>query len=279
MNIRFMLAPIENMTSNAFRTICHKYGADLTFTELARIEALAKKNKCTLSRTKLKDETPTIIQLLGGNEKSYKKFLSDFEPSKGFQGFNLNLGCPSLHVINLGVGCAMVRRINKTKKIVNIVRDAGYPVSIKMRLGINEKDKERKVYLNLINAVDADFFVVHARHGTQNCNEPADFNVYEECVKTGREIIANGDIKNKEQIEFLKGVGVKGAMIGRAAILDPTVFNRLKGLPCPDKKVLINEYLELAKKFDEPELYKKNILRTFENLTQDMTMKKIGSLQ
>ena len=261
MSFRLMLAPIEDMTSNAFRTICHQYGADLTFTELARVEALAKNNKCTWSRLEFKDETPTVIQLLGGNEYSYKKFLSKFEPSKGFQGFNLNLGCPSPQVVNQGAGCAMVRRISKTKKIIGIFKDRGYPISIKMRLGINQKDKENKVYLHLLDGVDADFFVVHARHGAQTYAEPADFNVYEECVGTGRKIIANGDIKTKEQIEFLKGVGVKGAMIGRAAVLDPGIFNRLKSLPGPDKEIIIKEYVKLTEKYDEPFRYRKNILK------------------
>lgn len=256
-----MLAPIEDMTSNAFRTVCHKYGADLTFTELARIEALAKNNKCTWSRVILKDETPTVIQILGGNEYQYKKFLSKFEPSEGFQGFNLNLGCPSPYVVKQGAGCAMVRRISKTKKIVKIFRDRKFPISIKMRLGINLRDKENKVYLNLLDGVDADFFVVHARYGSQTYAEPADFSVYEECVKTGREIIANGDIKTKEQVGFLKNVGVKGAMIGRAAVLNPAIFNQLKDLAVPDKNELVKEYLGLAEKYDEPFRYRKNILK------------------
>ena len=113
----YMLAPLEDMASNAFRSICHKYGADLTFTEMTRIESLAKKNKSTWSRIELKDDTPTVIQLFGAKEMHFKRFLNMFEPSRGFKGFNLNLGCPDPKVIRLGQGCAMVRRISKTRKI------------------------------------------------------------------------------------------------------------------------------------------------------------------
>jgi len=250
-DFEYMLAPVEDMTSNAFRTICHRYGADLTFTEMTRVEGLARKNKSTWSRIDLKDDTPTVIQLLGAKEFCFKKFLSMFEPPKGFKGFNLNVGCPNPQVVKLGQGCA----------IIEIFRDHSFPASIKMRLGINKKDKENKAYLHLIEAVDADFFVVHARYGSQTYAEPADFSVYEECVRTGRNIIANGDIKTKEQAESLKGIGVKGVMVGRAAILDPSIFNKLKGVSSPDLKIIMKEYMELSKNFDEPFKYSKNIIK------------------
>ncbi|MFH1505591.1 MAG: tRNA-dihydrouridine synthase family protein [archaeon] len=256
-----MLAPMEDITSNAFRTVCHKYGADLTFTEFARVEALARKNKSTWSRLDFKDETPIVIQLLGAKEYYFKKFLSMFEPHKGFQGFNLNCGCPSPDVIKLGQGCALVRRISKTRKIVSIFKDRGFKISVKMRLGLNQRDKENKVYLNLIDAVDADFFVVHARYGMQRYDEPADFKVYEECVRKGKDIVANGGITTKEHIEYLKSVGVKGAMIGRAAVNDPVIFSRLKGLAYPDIEDIKKEYLGLAEKYSEPFRYRKNVLK------------------
>jgi len=93
---------------------------------------------------------------------------------------------------------------------------------------LNEYEKQKKVYLSLIKDVDADFFIVHARHGKQTYKDKTDFSVYEECAKTGKTVIANGDIKTKEQVDYLKSVGVKGVMIGRAAIEDPLIFAKLK---------------------------------------------------
>lgn len=257
----FMLAPIEDMTSNAFRTICHKYGADLTFTEMVRIQSLGRNNKTSWERLVAKDSTPTQIQLIGNDEYYLKKFLSKFEPEKCFEGFNLNLGCPAPNFVNYGLGCAMIKRVSKTKKIIKIIQDRGYKASIKMRLGLNKFEKEKKVYLNLINAVDADFFVVHARHGQQSYDDPPDFSVFDECVKTGRVIIANGSIKTKEQIDFLKGVGVKGAMIGRAAIVDPAIFNKLKDISSPPCEQIKKEYLKLTEEYKEPFRYQKNVLK------------------
>lgn len=257
----YMLAPIEDMTDSAFRTLCYHHGADLTFTEMMRVESLAKKNKSTWSRLEFKDDTPTVMQLIGVKEIYFKKFLLMFEPKKGFQGFNLNLGCSSPDVIRIGCGSALIKRISKVKTIVDVIKNSGHNVSIKMRLGLNKYEKEKKVYLNLINAVDADFFVVHARYGSQSYSEPVDRTVYAECVKTGKNIIANGDIKTKEDVAQLKAIGVKGVMIGRAAVSDPLIFKKLKGIHTPDLEEVKKEYLALAEKYDAPLKYRKNILK------------------
>jgi tRNA-dihydrouridine synthase B len=261
MDFIYMLAPIENMTDSAFRSLSHKYGADLTFTEMIPIESLAEKNENTLLKTRIPDTTPTLIQIIGTKEDKLEKFLNEFKPEPGFKGFNLNLGCPNPNVIRLGQGCAMIKRISKVKRMIEIIKRYNYPVSIKMRLGLNEYEKEKKVYLNLIREVDADFFIVHARHGKETYNEPADFSVYPECVKTGKSIIANGDIKTKEQADKLKSIGVKGAMIGREAIRNPLIFEEIKGIKHPDIETVKNELTLLSKKFSSPERYLKNILR------------------
>ena len=223
-----MLAPMEDYTDYKFRELCYKKGADITFTEMARVSALARGNKSTWEKIKIPNPIPTYIQIIGANEKELDRFLSKFKPEKGFLGFNLNLGCPSPNMIQKGLGCALIKRINKVKKLVQTIHDHGYSASIKLRLGMNNYEKEKKNYLNLINEVNADFFIVHARHGKERDKDPADFSIYEECVKTKKEIIANGDITTKKKIQYLKSIGIKGAMIGRAAVKNPDIFKKLK---------------------------------------------------
>lgn len=251
-NFILMLAPIEGVTNSAFRSLCHQYGADLTMTPMARIDGLVRKNSVTCKRVEIKDETPTIIQLIGTKEEYFKKYLDDFTPPPGFRGFNLNLGCSSPQFVKIGQGAAMMKRVSKVKHIVDLIKDRGHRVSVKMRLGLNEFEKEKKTYLNLIQGVDAGLFIVHARHGAQTYKDPADFSVYAECVATGRDIIANGDISTWTQIEALKAAGVKGVMIGRAAVANPAIFNRLKGKPEPPSTDLIYQYRQLAASFGEP---------------------------
>lgn len=257
---RFMLAPMEDYTDSAFRALCHKYGADLCFTEVAKIDGLARQNKATLKKIEWKDSVPTQIQILPGKDEMLEKFLQSFQPQKGFQGFNFNFGCPAPEVTKVGRGCAMVKRVTKTNRLIEIVRKYNYPVSIKMRLAENPFEKKVKVYMNLIKGTNPDFFVVHARTGAQSYNDEPDYSVFSECVLAGKEIIANGNIDSIEKVEELKKAGVKGVMIGREAVRNPAIFDLLKGKMVPSIEQLKSEYLVLAEKYDSSERHKKNVL-------------------
>jgi len=252
-----MLAPIENMTDSCFRTICH--GADMTFTEKVSFQALAKKNPFTMNKIKLFDDTPCMIQIIGQREPLLKKFLKYFRPSQGFQGFNLNLGCPDPEVVKAGLGCALMKRVSKVKRMIETIKSFGYGANIKMRLGMNQFEKNNKVYLNLIENVDADFFVVHARHGKETYADKPDWSVFSECAKTGKNIIANGDIKTKEDIEKFKDC--KGVMIGRAAVENPLIFAELKGLDVPTRDDVKKEYERLLRERNSHPKYANHIFK------------------
>jgi len=219
---------MEGATGSAFRALCHQNGADLTFTEIARVSNLARKKKGELEKIALPDNTPTQIQLAGSKLPEYEKFLASFKPTGGFRGFNLNLGCSSPDFLRQGLGAAMVKRVSRVGEIVSLINKHGYECSIKMRLGMDNYEKQKGAYLNLISAVDASFFVVHARTAKQTLDDPADFSVYKKCVETGKRIVANGDIKAKEQVAELRRLGLHGAMMGRAAMGNPGIFRELQ---------------------------------------------------
>ena len=73
-----------------------------------------------------------------------KKFLQNFKSPKGFLGFNFNLGCPSPEIIKRGLGCASIKRISKIQKNNNEIKDQEFNVSIKIRLGMNQFEKDKK---------------------------------------------------------------------------------------------------------------------------------------
>lgn len=257
-----MLAPMEDTTDNAFRELCFRHGADLTFTEMSRLSGLVRRNKSTQQKIEIRNEVPTQIQLATQKEDGLKLFLKEFEPTKGFAGINFNLGCPSPQFIKQGLGCSMIKRISKVEKLIQIVKDQSYPCSIKMRLGLNLFEKKKKAYLNLINEVDADFFIVHARTGSEHYETKPDYSVYPECVRTGKSIIANGDIDSTQKVTLLKEMGVNGVMIARAAVRNPALFERLKGLKETDAETLKREYLELLNKYPTGKsTYRDNVLK------------------
>ena len=61
----------------------------------------------------------------------------------------------------------MVKRVGKVNFVINELRKTGLPVSIKIRLGLNEYEKVQKAYLNLIEETNADYYIIHARHGRE----------------------------------------------------------------------------------------------------------------
>ena len=239
---RFMLAPLEGYTDGILRTLCHRHGADLTFTEMAHVESFLRGNRQALEKITVHNSTPVQIQLLTGKEEHLEAFLSGFEPFPGFEGFNLNLSCPSPEVIRRGKGAAMIKRATKTGRLVSIIHGHGHRVSLKMRLGTNAYEKSKKVYLNSLRGVDADLFVVHAKTASQESAEADDYSVFPECIEAahGIPVIANGGIDSAEKVRLLRDIGVGGVMIGRAALSNPAIFDVLRnelGFNIPAKAI------------------------------------------
>lgn len=269
-----MFAPIEDYSDSALRTLCYNHGADLTFTEMTRVEGIIRNNKPTLQKLVCMDSTPVEIQLLASNEMQLEKYVSNFNYFEGFKGFNLNMCCPSKDIIKAGRGAGMVKRLTKAQNLVKIIKKFNYPVSIKLRLGANILEQNYKVYLRLIEETDADYFIVHAKHGLQSSDELSQDNeVYVECVesakKNGKKVIANGGFDSSLKIKNVQKTKVAGVMIARSALNNPGIFNILKndlGINDPNKKIplskeLRKEYLDLTKKFDSPPKYKQNLFK------------------
>jgi len=250
---RLMLAPLEGYTDSILRTLCYRHGADLTFTEMAHVESFLRGNRQALNKIAVRDSTPVQIQLLTGKEEYLESFLGGFELFPGFQGFNLNLSCPSPDVIRQGKGAAMIKRAAKTGRLVSIIHDHGFKASLKIRLGTNAFEKMQKVYLNSLCGVDSDLFVVHAKTASQESMEADDYSVFPECVEAARGIpvIANGGIDSAEKVRQLQGMGVAGVMLGRSALADPAVFDSLRNeLGLNDPLKIIPSVEELKAEYD-----------------------------
>jgi len=268
---RFLLASLERYSDSVFRTLSYNHGADLTFTEMAHVESFLKRNTVSLEKIEPRDATPVQIQILSSNEGKLHRFLSDFKPFDGFMGFNLNLNCPSKDVIRQGKGAAMVKRAAKTARLVSLIRDHGHPASVKIRLGLNQFEKDNKLYLNNLGGVDPDFFVVHAKHAAQSSGEKEDNSVYPECVEAARGIpvIANGGIETPEMVQSLVEMGVGGVMIGRAAMENPAIFDLMKNelgvnnppRPVPTTDDMKREYVDIYEAIGGSEKYRSRFLK------------------
>ncbi|MBI4447698.1 tRNA dihydrouridine synthase DusB [Candidatus Woesearchaeota archaeon] len=257
-----ILAPMAGISDIAFRILCKRYGAGLVFTEMINVNALDRSNKATIRLTKTCDEEkPVAFQLFGTRKDPLISAVKSIEGKADIIDFNL--GCPAQQIIDQGAGAALLKRPTKIKEIISIlVKNSSKPITVKMRSGVNEENKQPVKTAKLIEEAGASAITIHPRTVKQGYSGKADWNIIKQIKEAvSIPVIGNGDVTNGKQAEaMLKMTKCDGVMIGRAAIGDPHIFYRVQKyletkeiIPMPTKKEKVKqffEYAELAEKFD-----------------------------
>jgi tRNA-dihydrouridine synthase len=103
-------------------------------------------------------------------------------------------------------------------------------LSVKTRIGF---DDPRQIFelLPAFEAAQVDFLVIHPRTVQQKYSGEADHEITREVVETTTlPVIANGDIRDEARAAWvLEHTGAAGLMLGRGAINDPLLFERIRG--------------------------------------------------
>ena len=246
----FLLSPLESVSDAAFRRTCFQQGAGLTFTEMIRARGIVRNNKSTLDLIdSFTPEVPTGLQLMVTSSDELTEALAKVEQlaqstHPHFQNLcsvDLNFGCPSPDIIQIGAGPALLKRRNKLREIFEALAawKAKTPlkvgaVSAKIRLGLHSVEQQQKVYLTVAELANdsLDYLVVHARHARQQSADAPTWSAIAEVKAKARiPIIGNGNVFTRADAERLMAeTGCDGAMVARAAIRSPWVFRELRGL-------------------------------------------------
>ena len=277
-----ILAPMEGVTDVVFRRVIARAGRpDLFYTEFTNVTSFASEKGRHDALTRLsvcESDPPIIAQIWGKNPEHFAIVAAELE-DLGFQGLDINMGCPDRHVNKAGGGAAMIRTpdlaiacINEAKKMTKL------PVSVKTRLGFTCIDEYQK-WLPLILEQNIANLTIHLRTRKEMSKVPAHFELIPEIVKM-RDYIApetkltiNGDVQDLRQVKKLTQIypAVDGFMIGRGVFLNPFCFTeRIQEIRGGDVSIL--ELLKLFKYhldcFDERsmELSKKGLRYPFEPL-------------
>ncbi len=271
-------SPMEACSDVAIRTLCYEQGAALTYIEMIRAYALTKKKERFLEKL---DPSPDIrqgLQLAAVKVNELKKTLVMIKTKQQEQDprfmhietIDLNLGCPSPGLISEGGGPALIKRTNRVKELFETLRSTWEgPVSAKMRLGMNQAEKEKKLYLKILNIAEEigiDWITMHPKTVKDPSHDPIDLKALQECVEnTSVPIIGNGLVINESSAQAMLQTGVKGIMIARAAVADPFIFKRLRSfietgkklsMPTkPEYEQAFKKYLELAAQAKIPQYY------------------------
>ncbi|MBP7769111.1 tRNA-dihydrouridine synthase [Candidatus Saccharibacteria bacterium] len=230
----FVLAPMEAVTDTVFRRVIIRAGRpDLFFTEFTNAEGWNSTagNHVVGRRLKYKsEEKPLIAQIWSSSPKAITKMSKDLK-KLGFDGIDLNMGCPVKSATKHSSGSALILNPELAGQMIQAAKKGGLPVSVKTRLGYS-KVNEWKVWLKFLLEQDIVALTVHARTKKEMSKVPAHLDLFPQIVKLKNQvapktlIIANGDIMNKSQgIELAKKSKVDGIMIGRGVFQNIFCFN------------------------------------------------------
>jgi len=229
-----MLAPMQGLTNDALRA-CYleQYQPDMVFTEFVRVHTQSRKR---IARTDLAEiaahsgETPLIVQLIGNTGSALADAAKQVQ-DVGCHHLNLNLGCPYGRMTTGATGGELLREPDKLAEILTALRRSiSGSFSVKCRAGYRDL-RQLFELLPVYEGAGIDYLIVHPRTVMQQYSGQADHAITAEAAcQTSLPVIANGDINSAAMGQrLLQQTGVVGLMLGRGALADPWLFQRIRG--------------------------------------------------
>ena len=211
---------MSDVTDIAFRRILAKYSKNrenrdsvVFWTEFVAADGLCNK----LAKKKLSHilkyseaERPIVAQVFGANPDNMKK-ACQYIASLGFDGIDINMGCPDKSVVNQGAGAGLIKTPQLARKIIQVahagIESTGLhvPVSVKTRVGFNKE--EINTWIPELLKEDISALTIHLRTAKELSLVPANWDyikkLKELIKKSGKDIllIGNGDVKDLEDAE------------------------------------------------------------------------------
>ena len=227
------LAPMEDVTDEAFRLLCKRFGVDMVYTEFVSSDALIRDVNSTLRKLNIYDqERPVAIQIYGNEVEPMVEAAKRVEAARP-DILDINFGCPVKKVARKGCGAGMLQNIPKLLEITKAVVDAvNIPVTVKTRLGWDENSKCIVDLAERLQDCGIAALTVHGRTRAQMYTGDADWTLIGKIKENPRmhiPIIGNGDVKTPERAkECFDKYGVDAVMIGRASFGQPWIFRDVK---------------------------------------------------
>lgn len=250
------LAPMDGVTDAAMRFITKKYGKpDVIYTEFVSAEGLIRNRERLGIDLRFDElERPVVAQLFGKDPVAFEE-AAKIVVELGFDGVDINMGCPAKKVAERGAGGGLMKNIELAKKIIEAVKSGvsgKIPVSLKTRIGWNGSDEE---WWKFLGTQELAAIAIHGRTLKQGYAGKANWEEMERMVGMIREgnkeviILGNGDIESRKDLEekMVKYSGFDGGLIGREAWGNPWVFL--------DKEVSQSEKFEVM--VEQAEAYEK----------------------
>ena len=270
---------MADVTDPAYRKLIVEYGApDVSWTEFVSADGLYHMRE----KAKKPDEKNPLVRDLGYTEAE-RPILAQLFSSKpemmayaanlckelGFDGIDINMGCPDRSIEKQGAGAAMIKTPELAREVIQAARTAGLPVSVKTRIGYNTEQID--TWIPQLLAEQPEALTIHLRTRKEMSKVPAHWELMPRIVALRDElspetlIIGNGDVRDMQVArEKAELYGCDGVMLGRGIFGFPWLFTeRLPEEVPPSER--IEALLKLAQYFGElqppksPHILKKHV--------------------
>lgn len=239
MKYGLMLAPLAGVSDCAFRQVCRSFGAESVTSEMISAKGMHYNDLKTADLAFFEEsEAPFFVQIFGSEpeimaEAAHKLATNTYKAcrtAKTPDGIDINMGCPVPKVAGNGDGSALMRDIEKARRIIKAVSQAvDIPVTVKMRSGWDG---------NSVNAVElacaaeengASAVCIHGRTKEQMYRDPVNLDIIKEVKRhVSIPVIGNGGIMCAEDaLRMYDYTGCDGIMIARGAEGNPWIFSEI----------------------------------------------------
>ncbi len=253
----FVLAPMDDVTDAAFRRIIAEHGhPDVMWTEFVSADGLMHPvgRKAILPKLWFDEsERPIVAQLFSAFPEKMRG-AAKLAAELGFDGIDINMGCPDKLINKQGAGAACILDFKKAQDLIRAAqegaRDAGkeLPVSVKTRLGFDTDILDE--WLPALLEAEPAVVTIHARTRKEMSDVPARWERVGRAVEiakgSGTLIIGNGDVRDIAHArELAAETGADGVMLGRAIFGNPFLFSERKDISIEEKLRVMVEHTKL----------------------------------
>lgn len=238
------LSPMDGWTDSAFRRICKLVNQDIIlYTEFTSADGLY--HNFSVLRNKLRffpEEHPIIAQIFGKDQKAIVESAKYCE-DQGFDGVDINMGCPSKKIVRSEQGVALRRNKQKAFELVNAVSEAvQIPVSVKSRLGWKDAS-DLFEFCKGVEEAGANMIAIHARTYQDPYKATPNFEpLYQIKEELKIPLLGNGGIQSIKD-GLLKLRNLDGFLIGQASMGNPWVFSNRENISWKEKIQVIKRHV------------------------------------
>ena len=228
-----VVAPMAGVTDRPFRQLCRRLGAGHAVSEMVTSKRELWASLKPSRRANHDGEPGPVAVQIAGVDPVEMADAARYNIDRGAHIIDINMGCPAKKVCNVWAGSALMRNEPLALRIVEAVVAAcaprGVPVTLKMRTGWCESERNALVLARAAEAAGIALLTVHGRTREQGYSGHAEHDTVA-AVKAALSIpvVANGDIDSPEKArKVLRHTGADALMIGRAAQGRPWIFREI----------------------------------------------------